>query len=369
MRRLALFVAPVAALGGLVATGTHAGAVVATTRYVSTTGLDANPCTLALPCHTLQHAVDIANAGDTVKVQPGTYNQTVNITKPLTLQGSGASSTTIDGSNIDTGTPGGGTGGAQPAYFGVVSVQNNPNTGGPIGIRGLTIDHAFVTPAESAAFDDPSDVSVYADANAADTVSVSGVVLGAVQNPADMGGIGFDTFNDAATVTFTNSTSKGNFQGALLEGGGLGTALGVTVSHVHFTQLTPCAGLCSGGGTFPPEGLFVLSDQPGTAVATISYNTFNGYAGDGLDATAGYSGGNCTPTACTGNVKLIANGNSFTLGGATGAAGIFIASESGNLMTANLSHNHGSVGVPSTDIIIDGDGGLLDVTEHGNNIS
>lgn len=44
-----------------------------TTYYVSTSGSDSNPGTLALPWATLQKAVDTIAAGDTAVVLPGTY--------------------------------------------------------------------------------------------------------------------------------------------------------------------------------------------------------------------------------------------------------------------------------------------------------
>src|ERR1700726_2862910 len=122
MKRVLTYIAVAAATlgsGGVVA---HAsGQIVASTLYVSTTGLDTNPCTQSLPCATMQHAVDIALPGDTVRVLSGTYHQPVNLTKPLTLLGSGETSTIIDGSNIDTGA-GQGTGDVTATpYFGVVS--------------------------------------------------------------------------------------------------------------------------------------------------------------------------------------------------------------------------------------------------------
>lgn len=37
-------------------------------------GDDGNPCSLGLPCATLQHAVDVANSGDEIRVATGTYS-------------------------------------------------------------------------------------------------------------------------------------------------------------------------------------------------------------------------------------------------------------------------------------------------------
>jgi pectin methylesterase-like acyl-CoA thioesterase len=199
LKRVMTFVAVAAATLGAGGISAHAsGQFTGSTLYVSTTGLDTSPCTQSQPCATLQHAVDAALAGDIVRVLPGTYNQTVNITKPLSLIGSGETSTIIDGSNIDTGA---GLGTQDPTapsstpYFGVVSVQNNNGPGGTVRIRALGIDHAFVTALESSQADDPSDLSIYADANASDIIAVTEVTLGAVQDPGDFGGIGLDVFN------------------------------------------------------------------------------------------------------------------------------------------------------------------------------
>jgi parallel beta-helix repeat protein len=43
------------------------------TLYVASTGTDNNFCSSSQPCHTLQHAVDLAGSGDTIKVAAGQY--------------------------------------------------------------------------------------------------------------------------------------------------------------------------------------------------------------------------------------------------------------------------------------------------------
>jgi hypothetical protein len=365
-RRGAMFAAPAAALivgaGGV---AVHAAPLIGTTTiYVATTGSDSNPCTKAKPCATLQFAVDNSPGGGIIKVEAGTYHQTVNITKPLTLQGAGASSTILDGTNIDTE--------AMPTpYFGVISVENNPGAGGPITIKGFTVENAYITPAEYALDADPTDVIVYADANAADTVHVSGMALRAVQNADQFAGVGFDTFNAAAAVSFTNSSVTGTFQGALLEGGGIGGS--VSVTHVNFHALTDCSATAC-GSVHPAEGLFVLSDQPGTANDTIGDNTFQGYAGLGLAANAGYAGGNCSGSngPCSGNTNLTGNGNHFALAAcgsaADGCDAIVLDALSGNELTAHLQGNKGTVHSPDGAIVEEADGGVYNVTEINNRI-
>jgi hypothetical protein len=264
-------------------------------------------------------------------------------------------------------------------YYGVVSVQNNTGAGGAINIRNIGIDHAFVTAPESSQFDDPSDLSIYADANAGDTIAISEVTLGAVQDPASYGGIGLDVFNNTAPVSFFDGVSTGNFQGALLEGGGLGGH--VSVTHSIFSGLVACAGVCSGGGTFPAEGLFVLSDQPGTATDTINNNSFQAYPGFGIAVDAGYAGGNCTPPTgpCTGSAHVTANFNHFSLGACASTndrcAAIFLDAFSGNQLTAHVQGNSGTVRKPDKAIFLQpptgtgpGDG-IYSVTLINNHIS
>jgi parallel beta-helix repeat protein len=51
----------------------HGPAATAPTYYVSTSGNDANPCSLASPCLTIAHGLSILNAGDTLYIRGGTY--------------------------------------------------------------------------------------------------------------------------------------------------------------------------------------------------------------------------------------------------------------------------------------------------------
>lgn len=58
-------------------------------RTVSPTGADVGDCS-ASPCQTIGYAVDQADAGDRITVAAGTYAETVQITKRLSLVGAGA---------------------------------------------------------------------------------------------------------------------------------------------------------------------------------------------------------------------------------------------------------------------------------------
>ena len=63
------------------------------TRYVSPSGQDAGNCTASSPCRTINFAISQAKAGDVVAVGKGTYLESVNVSKRLTLAGHDA---TID---------------------------------------------------------------------------------------------------------------------------------------------------------------------------------------------------------------------------------------------------------------------------------
>jgi parallel beta helix pectate lyase-like protein len=58
---------------------TGASGQVNTSYYVALTGSDSNPGTLASPWRTIQHAADTAQAGSTVNVRAGIYDELVNI--------------------------------------------------------------------------------------------------------------------------------------------------------------------------------------------------------------------------------------------------------------------------------------------------
>ena len=60
------------------------------TRYVSITGKNANPCTLAQPCKTLQRGIAMTPAGGEVQIlESGFYGNNPNINKSLTITGNG----------------------------------------------------------------------------------------------------------------------------------------------------------------------------------------------------------------------------------------------------------------------------------------
>jgi hypothetical protein len=78
-----------------------------TTFYVATTGSDTNPGTQTAPFATLQHAADVAAAGDTVLVRQGVYNALLTPTHsgnlaqgPITFASYPGELATIDGTGL-----------------------------------------------------------------------------------------------------------------------------------------------------------------------------------------------------------------------------------------------------------------------------
>lgn len=165
---LALSAAVLCLAGGV---GVSSVVAAPATRHVKPTGYDFKvisgfpflnlSCTQASPCKTIKWAVEtVANAGDTVSVAAGTYNERVTIDTNLTVTGAGATSTIVDGGaggsvfKITSGVnakikslrirhgqaaQGGGvlvTGGATLGMTSVTVVANQANTGGGIANYG-----------------------------------------------------------------------------------------------------------------------------------------------------------------------------------------------------------------------------------------
>jgi hypothetical protein len=88
-------------------------AVIGAAFYVSTTGSDSNPGTISSPWRTIQHAANSVQAGDTVYVRGGVYNESVNISVsgsviagPITFQTYPGEQAIIDGTGLVPSTSG-----------------------------------------------------------------------------------------------------------------------------------------------------------------------------------------------------------------------------------------------------------------------
>src|SRR6516165_9106523 len=79
-------------------------ALASTTWYVNgVSGRDSNNCkTSATACKTIGHAISLGHSGDSIIVAAATYKERLTIGKNLTILGSGAATTIIDGGSQST---------------------------------------------------------------------------------------------------------------------------------------------------------------------------------------------------------------------------------------------------------------------------
>jgi len=132
-RVAAIGVASAMALGMFAGT---ASAATPMTLYVSKEhASDANPCSATMPCLTIGHAISMAGAGATIRVDEGTYAEQVSVTKKLNLVGEKA---VIDAT--------GQKGGIQPlAGMGIVGYGLLVFGPGAMGtkVTGFTVENAL----------------------------------------------------------------------------------------------------------------------------------------------------------------------------------------------------------------------------------
>jgi hypothetical protein len=98
----ATFVSKVFALAALATAACSAAAHAANIRYISAAGSNANACTLAAPCRTLQRGINRTPAGGELRVlDSGFFGAAATITKTMTIIGNGATiskgAITVDG--------------------------------------------------------------------------------------------------------------------------------------------------------------------------------------------------------------------------------------------------------------------------------
>jgi hypothetical protein len=86
MRCSSILAAATLALGTSAMTQAHAQN---TRSFVSSTGSDSNPCTLAAPCRSFQRAHNVTNAGGEVDALDSAGYGTLNITKAISIIGNG----------------------------------------------------------------------------------------------------------------------------------------------------------------------------------------------------------------------------------------------------------------------------------------
>lgn len=347
----------------------------APSEWVSPTGTDSGACTKSAPCATINYAISQATPGETIHVEKGTYNQTVNVNKAVKIVGAGASETTLSGAGLDPSDQG---------YYGVVYVGN---AGGDVTVSDMTITNPYPYNYTGG---EPMAVALH-DANSGDLINIvnDNITEGKADTSASTDyPIGIDTFVNAATTTISGDTISGFFQGALLEDNGP-----ATVTDNTFTKLISGTDNSTTPATvYPAEGLFFLADEGGNYTGQdAKNNTFTGYSGYGIAESAGYTGGYVTPgCVANGSITTALANNTFALTGGSQADGISLeANGTGNNLSGSVNDNSGHVTSPSNAIEIqatavpatpnttscapygtsNGGAGTLDVTEANDSIT
>jgi hypothetical protein len=324
--------------------------------YVSTTGTDVDSvCAQVDPCRTITYAETLTVPGGTIHVAAGTYNQTANLTEPVTLQGAGESKTIIDGSNIDEGAMG---------YYGVIGIDNSSGTAGTITVTSLTVRHPYVTATEYSDDQAPIDISNFDKTQTGDTVDVTAVKLGPAQDEATYDGIGYYSLNSVSTNHVSHDYAHGMYEAYFAEGTGGTTSFSSDMAD----QLV---GDSSTSTYYPPAGIFALADTSGALDVTATYDQFHDYNGWGIVGSAGYASGNCTNNTCTGGLTLGTNHNYFDLLKApanSGVAAIAAYASANDYLTGNFNYSTGSVVSPDMTVSVVNDGGTVTVTDSHNTI-
>lgn len=254
--------------GALFAAASPASAAAQVTRYVATTGDDGtlaspNDCThQASPCATIQHAVDVASAGDTVSVGAGTYLESVTVPVSVTITGAGSSGsgrTTITGTDMRPGVIIDGT--ASPVEVALQDLEIADSADG--AADGVEVgSNATVTITGSVITGNFDGVAIDGESGPGQLSVIDSVVDGNVDS-------GTIVNSDGSTADITGSTFDHNV-GAAVVGDTSNFTLDISDSTLSNTQ--PFAAQTPGFGV----GVVSFGGTTHIADSTITGNTGNG---------------------------------------------------------------------------------------------
>ena len=310
LRHLARFsIAGVIVLAGMAAIGAAPVGAATATLYVATSGTNSGNCQTTA-CATIGYALTQGAAGDTISVGPGTFDESqLVLTYPVTIEGTGSGSTTID---VTTPLPACTTANYNAAEFVAFTINGATTCGlpgasaGSYALTGVTLEGIggvttgpSLTPFLVSLDGLPSGTSVNLTGDA--------FIANSTIDPQISTDFSFGIYAsnpNNTPITLSGDTFSGMFEAVLLEASP-GTA---HIDGNTFTSLTPNT---SGSSNFPPAAVFLLSDGGGTMGGgySVSKNIFSGYSGYGVVAQAGYAAASQTGTLY--NVS-IAN-NTFNL--------------------------------------------------------
>jgi hypothetical protein len=205
--RLHLVTLAICALA-LLGAASGAGRAAETTLYVKTSGDDSAPCTKADPCKTIQHAVQVAVAGDTIHIGPGTFAEagSIGIYKDMTIDGGLWLGTKV--------TPGGPSWTYQPVFFigpaVDVTLKNMTITDGTLG----GIDNSGDLTAEN--------LFIWKNTGQGGIFNVGSISMTNVAIDDNKGGAGLTNYGSALVTDshIDGSSHQGTFAGDGIDNGG-----------------------------------------------------------------------------------------------------------------------------------------------------
>jgi hypothetical protein len=255
------------------------------TRYVSITGKNANPCTLAQPCKTLQRGIAMTPAGGELRIlDSGFYGNNPNIRKSLTISGNGST-----------------------VYLGGVLTINN--AGATVTLRNLILDGQGT-------------VAVGISITAATTVHIERCLVHRFT------GDGINATANGVVVNILDSISRDNGNiGFNIVGAG---ASQVTIDNSRFERNTGAGvGIQSGRAAISRSiasrnlhGIFAQSGFISVISTTSAYNVSTGFgaaAGGVILVESSVSHGNATGVLANPGTTIVIS-NSTVTGNTTGIA-------------------------------------------------
>jgi hypothetical protein len=318
------------------------------TRLVAEDGVaESGDCT-EVPCTTIQYAVDEANAGDTVQVAAGTYEEAqIVVDKPLSLEGAGAGETIVDGST-STGQPTSGLLLFQAPAAGDISVSgftfegaNGENASGEARIM---LFESIPADSDVEVFDNDLITNETLDPDLGEDWSL-GIHIAASEAEFDIGGNLFE----------------GMWQGILAE---RSTGSKFVVGN-EFANLT---GNEEGSKIWPAEGILLLAvgedlgaGEVISAPQFVIENSFHDYAGLGVAVQSGHP--SAIPTTPNSFEAVIIGGNEIDLEGAIfprgdrPLGGIVLKTEQdeSTIEDPAVLGNSISVTAPGKDVVLEGE--------------
>ena len=265
-------------------------ALASSTWYVDgVNGSDNNHCkSRQHACKTIGHAVSLASSGDSIMVAPAIYSEHFTVRRSLTITGSGASTTIVDGGHHRYWAVRIPNANAQ-VTLSKLTIQNSgryPSGGGIYNLGTLTIDNCTISGnqaglgggvfnAGTATINDSTISGNLAKNNGAidnyggGTLTINNSTVRNNSATSYLGGIG----NEQGTVTINNSTITGNRRDAILNQDRM-TISNSTISG-NTAQQGSGGNLISGGTTILQNTILANNPSDGNCVGTIISNGYN----------------------------------------------------------------------------------------------